>query len=302
MKEALRNKMVCPLCRTPLTDVKKSLTCSKCNMTYHYLDGIPNFLPDELMLKYNKELKLQDLNEEKSFYDKMYQNLKNLDDGHCVVYGYDEIYDFMSDIDRKSSLLDVGCGAGHHSKDLSALGYDVTGIDISFNGLNQARKVSQAAGQNIDFTMGDIENLPFADKSFDVVFCSLILHHFPDRSRLLSEINRVCKNYFVTFEVNSYDPISFLRFNIINPTIGIHNITKNQRTVSPVKLEKEMSSLGFTDITTKYVDVHHNVGRYPDSFEARALGFYRKAASIFLPYKCRFNKFIMKARRGGNAS
>ena len=101
----------------------------------------------------------------------MYQNLKGIDDGHCVVYGYDEIYDFMSDIPR-GSLLDIGCGAGHHSKDLSSLGYEVTGIDLSINGLMQAQNVSKAHNQNISFVVGDVENLPFDDNSFDVVFCS----------------------------------------------------------------------------------------------------------------------------------
>ncbi len=256
---------------------------------------MPNFLPDNLMDKYNSELKFQDLHEEMNFYQNMYENLKGIDDGHCVVYGYEEIYNFMSDIPR-GSLLDVGCGAGHHSKDLSSLGYEVTGIDISVNGLLQAQSVSKADDQKINFVIGDVENLPFDDDSFDVVFCSLILHHFPKRNKLLKEISRVCKRYFVTFEVNSYDPISFIRFNIVNPTIGISTITKNQRTVSPDKLRNELCKLGLKNSSIKYVDVHNYTGRNPDSIKAKMLNVYKKVSNL-LPYKCRFNLFIMKATK-----
>ncbi len=295
MNKRLLGKLVCPLCRSKLRMNENIIICNKCGQKYGLINKIPNFLPENLMQKYNTELKLQDLEEEKKFYDRMYQNLNGLDDGHCVVYGYDEIYGFMDDI-PKGSLLDIGCGAGHHSKDLALIGYEVTGIDISLNGLQQAEKVNEARKLDVSFVLGDVENLPFDDNSFDIVFCSLIIHHFVNRHKLLSEVARVCKKYFLAFEVNAYDPLSFLRFDIINPTIGIHNITKNQRTVSPVKLEKELRCLGFNDILVRYADIHHNIGRYPRSFLVRMLNIYKKTTNI-LPYKCRFNKFIMKCKK-----
>lgn len=295
MDRGLIAKMICPPCKVKLSYQNASLYCDKCGQVYTFVNGMPNFLPDNLMEKYNSELKLQDLNKEMDFYQNMYQNLKGIDDGHCVVYGYDEIYDFMSGVPR-GSLLDVGCGAGHHSKDLSSMGYDVTGIDISVNGLNQAQCVSKAHNQNIDFVIGDVENLPFDDNAFDVVFCSLILHHFPKRDKLLKEISRVSKSHFVTFEVNSFHPISFIRFDIINPTIGISSISKNQRTVSPDKLTSELCELGFKDISVKYVDIHNYTGRDPNSLKAKLLNLYGMFSKL-LPYKCRFNLFIMKAAK-----
>lgn len=295
MDQGLISKFICPPCKEKLLFQETGLFCHKCGQTYHFICDMPNFLPDNLMGKYNSELKLQDLHEEMDFYQNMYQDLKGIDDGHCVVYGYDELYNFMKDVPR-GSLLDVGCGAGHHSKDLSTLGYDVTGIDLSVNGLKQAQCVSKANNQNIGFVIGDVENLPFDDNSFDIVFCSLILHHFPKREKLLKEISRVCKSYFVTFEVNSYHPLSFIRFDIINPTIGIRNISKNQRTVSPDKLTSELDKLGFKNNNVKYVDIHHYTGRNPDSIKAKMLKAYRMFSDL-LPYKYRFNLFIMKATK-----
>lgn len=109
----------------------------------------------------------------------------------------------------------------------------------------------------------------------------------------------MCKRYFVTFEVNSYHPISFIRFNIINPTIGISTITKNQRTVSPDKLRKELDIQGLKNTSVKYVDIHNYIGRNPDSLKAKLLNVYKKVSNL-LPYKCRFNLFIMKASKPSN--
>jgi SAM-dependent methyltransferase len=289
------DKMMCPLCKGAMKADDDSVRCINCSQVYPILDDVVNFLPQELMEKYNKNFKHQDLFEEHSFYQNLYQDLQGLDDGHCVVYGYDEIYDFMTDIPH-GTLLDVGCGAGHHSKDLTAIGFQVTGVDISVNGIQQARKLSDAHGQNTRFCLGDVENLPFEDNAFDVVFCGLIIHHFPRREKLLAEIKRVSKKYFVTFEVNTYDPISFIRFNIINPTIGIHNITKNQRTVSPDKLKKDLERLGFGDFAIKFVDIHHHIGRNPRGIHAKILKTYSKLMKL-MPEKFNSNKFILKCSK-----
>ena len=45
--------------------------------------------------------------------------------------------------------------------------------------------------------VGDIENLPFADKSFDFVYCSHILEHTTDPSRAIAEITRIGKAGYI---------------------------------------------------------------------------------------------------------
>jgi len=297
MKEQTMATVVCPLCKGLLRfhQDQSCLECGSCKVSYLVVDGIPIFINDAVFEKYNTELKLQDLDEEQSFYEQMYSDLNGLDDGHCVVAGYDELYRFMEGIDH-GTLLDVGCGAGHHSKDLSAMGFQVTGIDISMNGLRQARSVTTAVGQDVEFMLADIENLPFEDNSFDVVFCGLILHHFPRRSKLIRELNRVCRSHFIAFEVNAYDPVSFLRFDVINPTIGIPSITRNQRTVSPFRLAKELEQAGFATIRYEFLDVHHYLGRYPQSLKAKILKLL-KGITQLLPVQYRNNKFMLKASR-----
>jgi|GEM_PF-3520354 len=297
MKKHTFDQVVCPLCKGRLhADAeRKILECKSCEVEYRVDEGIPIFINDAVFEKYNTELKLQDLDEEQSFYEDMYSDLNGLDDGHCVVSGYDELYEFMSSVER-GTLLDVGCGAGHHSKDLSKLGFDVTGIDISMNGLKQARQVNAAARQDADFLLADIENLPFKNNSFDVVFCGLILHHFPRRDRLIRELNRVCRRHFIAFEVNAYDPVSYFRFDIVNPIIGVPHITKNQRTVSPFRLAKQLSAMSFDNISFEFLDVHHYLGRYPHSLKAKILKTIKQTTNV-LPVQYRNNKFMLKASR-----
>lgn len=297
MEPKMREMLVCPICKGSLLEDRQDLQCVGCHQSYSIINGIPNFLPDNLFKSCNVTTRGQDIQEEKKFYENMYSNLQGIDDGHCVVYGYQDLYDFMDDIPT-GALLDVGCGAGHHSKDLAIKGFDVIGVDISLNGLIQAKKVTKTSGQNVGFILGDIENLPFPDSSFDVVFCGLILHHFLNKKRVLKELNRVCKRFFVAFEVNSYDPISFFRFNILNPLVGIPTITKNQRTVSPRKLEHDLRKLGFANFVFQFVDVHHYTGRYPDNVRTRLLKIW-SVISKLAPYKWRFNKFIMKCTKDG---
>lgn len=65
-----------------------------------------------------------------------------------------------------SSILDVACGKGRHSKILASMGYSVTGIDISFDNIAHAR---QFETPNLDFYVHDMR-LPFWGNYFDFAF------------------------------------------------------------------------------------------------------------------------------------
>lgn len=68
-------------------------------------------------------------------------------------------------IPANSRVLDIACGKGRHSKTLARLGFDVTGIDLSCNSINEARK---SACGNLHFHVWDMRNV-FQAQSFDVV-------------------------------------------------------------------------------------------------------------------------------------
>lgn len=85
--------------------------------------------------------------------------------------------------------LDVGCGTGRYSNLLAEAGYSVTGIDQSSIMLEKAK----AKVLNAKFINGQITDLPFSDKSFDIAICALVLTHSKSLTRAISEIKRVVR-------------------------------------------------------------------------------------------------------------
>lgn len=65
-----------------------------------------------------------------------------------------------------SRMLDVACGKGRHSKFLAEKGFDVTGIDLSFDSINDALKFE---ADNLHFYQHDMR-LPFLVNYFDYAF------------------------------------------------------------------------------------------------------------------------------------
>jgi SAM-dependent methyltransferase len=67
-----------------------------------------------------------------------------------------------------SRVLDLACGAGRHSRALSSLGIDVTGMDLSPELLESAGSRTDPEQEGPRYVRGDMRHLPFAD-SFDAV-------------------------------------------------------------------------------------------------------------------------------------
>jgi ubiquinone/menaquinone biosynthesis C-methylase UbiE len=86
------------------------------------------------------------------------------------------------------SLIDVGCGNGLLLREIHQRHphLKLAGIDIK-------EKVQDAAQRCFEFVRGDIEKLPFADKSFDVVTCSHVIEHLLHPEKCLAEFLRVAK-------------------------------------------------------------------------------------------------------------
>ncbi len=91
---------------------------------------------------------------------------------------------------KPEKLLDVGCGSGIST---SVWSCDCTGIDPSDNLIAVAKKNHP----KLRFYVGRAEELPFPDKSFDVVICITAVHNFHDIRRGIEEMKRVGKDRFV---------------------------------------------------------------------------------------------------------
>lgn len=62
---------------------------------------------------------------------------------------------FLFPIDRKATILDVGCGTGRHAIELAKRGYRVTGVDLSAGMLSEARRKADEAGVKVEWIQAD---------------------------------------------------------------------------------------------------------------------------------------------------
>ena len=92
-------------------------------------------------------------------------------------------------------VLDLGSGAGTDSLVAAQMvGHEgsVTGIDMTREMLEKARASAAAMGaDNVHFVEGEVERLPFADESFDVVISIGVIDLVPDKDAVFSELFRV---------------------------------------------------------------------------------------------------------------
>jgi len=88
-------------------------------------------------------------------------------------------------------VLDVGCGGGLLAEEFAALGCRVTGVDPSSASLRAARDHAAQSDLAIDYVEASGEALPFAERSFDAVYCCDVLEHVDDVGRSIAEIARV---------------------------------------------------------------------------------------------------------------
>ena len=92
---------------------------------------------------------------------------------------------------RKS--LECGCGLATISTRLAMEGYEVTMLDLSSHALDKVKSNFKRLGLIGDFVQDDINDMPFEDKTFDLVLSFGVLEHFKDISKPVAEMVRVLK-------------------------------------------------------------------------------------------------------------
>lgn len=93
-----------------------------------------------------------------------------------------------------ASILEVAPGPGFTAIELAKLGrYQITGLDISTTFVDIARANAKEARVDIDFQHGDAAQMPFADDSFDFIYCRAAFKNFAAPVEALNEMYRVLK-------------------------------------------------------------------------------------------------------------
>jgi len=84
-------------------------------------------------------------------------------------------------------VLDLGAGPGFYSSALARAGASVVPVDLGLDDLRQA------VAKGLPAVHGDATCLPFPGSTFDGVFCSNMLEHVPDATKVIDEIVRITK-------------------------------------------------------------------------------------------------------------
>jgi ubiquinone/menaquinone biosynthesis C-methylase UbiE len=94
------------------------------------------------------------------------------------------------------SVLDAGTGTGLFASSFWGHGLKVTGVDSRADMILEAVKQVPEA----HFQRAELENLPFADRSFDLAFLGLVLHETDNPVRALQEAGRVASKGIAVLE------------------------------------------------------------------------------------------------------
>jgi SAM-dependent methyltransferase len=90
-------------------------------------------------------------------------------------------------------VLDVACGSGNLALAAARRGANVTGVDIAPNLIRQARARAESEGLTIRADEGDAEQLPYPDRSFDVVVSMFGVMFAPRPDVAAAELVRVTR-------------------------------------------------------------------------------------------------------------
>jgi ubiquinone/menaquinone biosynthesis C-methylase UbiE len=92
-------------------------------------------------------------------------------------------------------VLEVAPGPGYFSIELAKIGdFQVTGLDISHTLVQIATENARNGGVTVDFRWGNASAMPFADESFDFVYCSAAFKNFSQPVHALNEMYRVLRS------------------------------------------------------------------------------------------------------------
>ncbi|RPH70586.1 methyltransferase domain-containing protein [bacterium] len=104
----------------------------------------------------------------------------------------------LGPLNKGETVLDIGCGAGVDTLVAAIIvGPEgkVTGIDLTPEMLKQARiNLEKTSLKNVSFEEGSAEELPFPEKTFDVVISNGVFNLIPDKAKALREVFRALKS------------------------------------------------------------------------------------------------------------
>lgn len=132
------------------------------------------------------------------------KDLKLVDEFH--IGGIEATEDLLAQLEiRKSTqVLDIGSGIGGMTRHIVAhYGANVTGLDLTPEFVNTARRLTELVGLSAEFRVGSALEMPFNANQFDLATLMHVGMNLPDKPKLFAEVNRVLRpgGCFAVFDV-----------------------------------------------------------------------------------------------------
>lgn len=153
------------------------------------------------MLEYFMKQKIKILSSAKGYdlaandYDKKEKYLNGFENGQLVPL-FGEV--------KGLKILDAGSGTGRLAVELARLGAEVAALDLS----EEMLKILRKKNSKIKTVIGDVENMPFAEGTFDMVVSAFVIVHLKDATEFFDEVYRVLKDggKFLVTNINQKEP------------------------------------------------------------------------------------------------
>lgn len=136
---------------------------------------------------------------------------------------------FSLKANRKFQVLDLGCGQGHITNEMHKVldGHaEFSGLDYSISAIAYAHEHFP----EIDFVVGDVYDMPYANEFFDVIVCNNLWEHVPNPLFLLEKIKKTLKpNGFLIISTPSrYRTYNLVRILLGKPVVFMskHHVTE----------------------------------------------------------------------------
>jgi SAM-dependent methyltransferase/uncharacterized protein YbaR (Trm112 family) len=206
----------CPACGGVLEEAAEELVCAACACRYAVADGIPRLLPENgagMGAKRREIAGWVELAREQGWYepdDEVDLALPYLtrdlgwddDDWRANEFSFQLLLDGY--VRPGMRALEVGAGKCWAAQHLVPRGVEYVGSDLVADpniGLGRGALYERRVGR-FARVQADGERLPFADASFDLVFCVAALHHALDLRAMVAEMARVVRRGGVVAALN----------------------------------------------------------------------------------------------------
>jgi 2-polyprenyl-3-methyl-5-hydroxy-6-metoxy-1,4-benzoquinol methylase len=165
------------------------------------------------------------------------------------------VQDLIQNCDKKQqiTIVDVGCGNGDMLRKLSKFGnknqynFNLIGIDANDFTINYARKISEKYS-NISYQCQDIFDKQFSELKYDIVLCTLTLHHFKNNQieDLLDVFNTNSKIGIVINDLHR-SSISYRLFQLVALVFNLNEMSKQDGLTSILRGFKKEELVAFSE-------------------------------------------------------